>query len=153
MDCGEGPAVAQGVATWFCCGPSYGPCASAGGGACGDCHSSRWQCAWPNASQACFEITRPDRCGVALPRYGCDHELLVINPCTGDFLETVTIADCGPHTDRFCRERRCCGDECSSHRILDLTPAAFSRLADLAAGVSRVEVRDAGRRRSSLPRR
>ncbi|MQA85607.1 MAG: hypothetical protein GEV03_13505 [Streptosporangiales bacterium] len=140
---GNGPVVARGLSTWFCCGPSYGPCSTAGGGACGDCRSSRWQCAWPNASQACFDITRPDRCGVSLPRYGCDHGFHVANPCTGKSLETVTIADCGPDTDRFCRERRCCGDDCSSHRILDLTPAAFSRLADLAAGVIQVVVRNA----------
>jgi len=50
-------------ASWFCCGTAWGPCASAGGGACGNCKSGSLQCAWPYTSQACFNETRPDQCG------------------------------------------------------------------------------------------
>ena len=46
-------------------------CGSTGTGACGTCQSDQYKGAWPNASQACWNITRPDLCGENLPRRGC----------------------------------------------------------------------------------
>ncbi|MGH8880067.1 MAG: hypothetical protein ACRD0P_22400 [Stackebrandtia sp.] len=120
--------------SWFCCGNAWGPCGSAGTGACGTCHSGNLQHAWPNASAACFDITRPDRCGVSLARRGCGHRHTTTNRCNGKAV-TTAIADCGPQTDLFCGERACCGSTCGSNRIMDLTPAAYSRIADLSSGL------------------
>lgn len=126
--------VLTGEFSWFCCGNAWGPCGTAGTGACGTCHSGNLQHAWPNTSQACFDITRPDRCGVSLARRTCGHRHTTTNRCTGRAV-TTSIADCGPQTDLFCGERSCCGSTCGSNRIMDLTPAAYSRIADLSSGL------------------
>ncbi len=132
MACGNN-FIANGTMSWFCCGASWGPCGSAGGGACGDCQSGNLNCAWPNASAACFNITRPDRCGKSLPRHGCDHDLYVTNLCSNQCTR-ARIKDCGPRTQSFCGQN-CCGGECRSGRIIDLTPAAFSAIGSLSAGI------------------
>jgi hypothetical protein len=54
--------------------------------------------------------------------------------CNGKRVVT-SIADCGPQTDLFCGERTCCGSSCGSNRIIDLTPAAYSRIASLSTGL------------------
>ncbi|ADD40818.1 hypothetical protein [Stackebrandtia nassauensis] len=126
--------VLTGEFSWFCCGNAWGPCGTAGTGACGTCHSGNLQHAWPNASDACFAITRPDRCGVSLARRTCGHRHTTTNRCTGQAV-TTSIADCGPQTDLFCGEQSCCGSTCGSNRIMDLTPAAYSRIADLSSGL------------------
>lgn len=50
----------------------------------------------------------------------------------------VSIADCGPRTKSFCGEQVCCGGDCRTNRIFDLTPAAFSAIGDLSSGVAPV---------------
>lgn len=125
--------------SWFCCGSSWGPCGSAGHGACGTCNSSSHQCAWPNISSACFDVTRPDRCGDNMASLGCGHSLSVTGVCTGKTV-SVTIADCGPASYEFCGERTCCGGHCGTDRLIDLTPAAFSAIASLSSGLTVVTV-------------
>ena len=134
MGCSNGASHWTGEMSWFCCGAAWGPCGSAGGGACGNCHSSAHQCAWPNASAACFDITRPDACGKDLARHGCGFTFYVTNRCSGQCV-SVTVADCGPDTNSFCGEKNCCGSTCGTDRIIDLTPAAFSAIADLSNGL------------------
>ncbi|MGH8793492.1 MAG: hypothetical protein ACRDXX_12725 [Stackebrandtia sp.] len=127
-------------ATWFCCGNAWGPCGGAGTGACGTCHSGNMNHAWPNASQACWDITRPDTCGVPdLPRFGCGTAQTTTSLCTNAAVST-TIADCGPRTKSFCGEQACCGSTCASNRVMDLTPAAYSQIADVSTGKVPVRV-------------
>jgi hypothetical protein len=127
-------APATGETSWFCCGSAWGPCGSTGHGACGTCNSGSRQCAWPNTSDACFSITRPDRCGEDLLRRTCGHTFFVRNLCRTTEI-AVTIADCGPQTDLWCGERSCCSGSCASNRILDLTPSAFSAIGNLSSGI------------------
>lgn len=135
------------VASFFCCGNAFGPCAATGTGACGTCQSANLQCAWPNISQACLNITQPQNCGVSVQRLGCGSRLNVTT-CGTLRSVNVTIADCGPRTKDFCGESRlCCYDPSrppyffySQKRLIDLTPAAFSAIADLSAGLIPVGV-------------
>lgn len=127
-------AALTGEMSWFCCGNSWGPCGTAGHGACGTCNSGSYQHAWPNTSAACLDITRPDRCGISLSRRGCGFRHYTTNRCNGKRIGT-TIADCGPQTDLFCGERACCGSVCGTNRIIDLTPAAYSQIASLSSGL------------------
>jgi hypothetical protein len=128
-----------GETTWFCCGNAWGPCGSTGHGACGTCNSGSYQHAWPNTSDACHSITNPEACGESLTRRGCGFKHYTTNRCNGKKIGT-TIADCGPQTDLWCSERTCCGSACGSHRIIDLTPAAFSAIASLSSGILPVYV-------------
>ena len=132
MACGS-TSLGNGEATWFCCGNAWGPCAAAGGGACGTCKSSTLQAAWPNASKACWDITRPDLCGENLPRRGCGSAIKVRHLCSGASV-CVTVSDCGPRTKSFCGESSCCDGVCRSNRVIDLTPAAFSVIGSLSSG-------------------
>jgi len=127
-------AGVYGEVSWFCCGSAWGPCGSAGHGACGTCNSSSRQHAWPNTSDACHSITRPEACGESLSRRGCGFRHYTTNRCTGQRVGT-TIADCGPQTDLFCGERTCCGSVCGSNRLIDLTPSAFSAISSLSYGL------------------
>jgi hypothetical protein len=123
-----------GESTWFCCGNAWGPCGGTGHGACGTCNSGSLQCAWPNTSDACYAITRPDRCGrTGLLRRTCGFTLYIRSRCNGNQV-TTRIADCGPQTDLFCGERTCCSGLCARDRLMDLTPAAYSRIASLSTG-------------------
>lgn len=127
--------VRAGLMTWFCCGTGWGPCGYvASRGACGTCQSSYLQCAWPNISDACHRITRPEDCGFSLPRRGCGHRFYVTNKCSGRCVG-VTIADCGPDTNRFCGQFSSCGSYGGRNRIIDLTPAAWARIASLEYGI------------------
>lgn len=123
-----------GEVSWFCCGSSWGPCGTAGGGACGTCRSGNLQHAWPNTSQACLDITRPHVCGPSLARRTCGFVHYTTNLCNGARVRT-SIADCGPQTDLFCGESTCCGSSCGTNRIIDLTPAAYSAIASLSTGL------------------
>ncbi|GAA3748205.1 hypothetical protein GCM10022225_35210 [Plantactinospora mayteni] len=127
-------AAVTGEVSWFCCGSAWGPCASTGRGACGTCTSGNFQHAWPNASQACLDITRPHVCGTSLARRTCGFVHYTTNLCNGARVGT-SIADCGPQTDLFCGERACCGSSCGTNRIIDLTPAAYSAIASLSTGL------------------
>jgi hypothetical protein len=129
----------NGEMSWFCCGVAWGPCGSAGGGACGNCNSGNHQHAWPNASAACFNITRPDLCGLGLTQRGCGYVHTIRNLCTGKSV-TSSIADCGPNTHQFCGEQSCCGGACASNRLVDLTPAAFSAIGNLSSGLQPASV-------------
>jgi len=135
----EPMAPTTGETSWFCCGPAWGPCGSAGGGACGTCRSGNYHCAWPNTSDACFSITRPDRCGLSLLRRTCGHTFYVKHRC-GTKEIAVSVRDCGPQTDLWCGERKCCSGVCAYNRILDLTPAAFSAIGSLSAGIIPINV-------------
>lgn len=119
--------------TWFCCGNAWGPCGSTGHGACGTCNSGSRQHAWPNTSDACWSITRPDRCGRSVSRRGCGFQHRTRNRCNGVSVVT-SIADCGPQTDLFCGEQSCCGSTCSRDRLIDLTAGAYSVIASLSTG-------------------
>ncbi|GHJ48084.1 hypothetical protein Cs7R123_54260 [Catellatospora sp. TT07R-123] len=128
-------AALTGEMSWFCCGSSWGPCGTAGHGACGTCNSGNRQHAWPNTSDACYAITRPDSCGISgMARRGCGFQHTTTNRCNGKSV-TTSIADCGPQTDLFCGERACCGGVCGTNRVIDLTPAAYSLIASLSAGL------------------
>ena len=126
--------------SWFCCGAGWGPCGSAGGGACGNCQSGSRHCAWPNTSDACFDITRPDKCGDNLLRRTCGHTFYVEHLC-GNTEIAVRIADCGPQTDWWCGEQSCCSGNCATNRLLDLTPSAYSAIGNLSSGVMPVRIR------------
>lgn len=128
--------VAPGLATWFCCGdPSGSNCPTSNTtGACGTCQNTILGCAWPNISDACLAFDDPGACGVDPARLGCGTALTIVNRCTGGSVG-VTIVDCGPQVNLFCNTTHCCGTVCGSNRIVDLTPAAFSAIADLAVGV------------------
>ncbi|MQY16627.1 hypothetical protein SRB5_68290 [Streptomyces sp. RB5] len=130
-----------GETTWFCCGAAWGPCASAGGGACGNCRSGSYHGAWPNASAACYSITRPDLCSGegGIPRRGCGSVMKVVQQCSRAAV-CITITDCGPRTHSFCGEATCCSGQCRTNRILDLTPAAFSAIASLNSGKTGVQI-------------
>jgi hypothetical protein len=132
------PTTAE--ASWFCCGASWGPCGSAGGGACGNCNSGSRHCAWPNTSDNCFAITRPDKCGDTLLRRTCGHTFYVKNLC-GTTEIGVKITDCGPQTDLWCGERSCCNGNCATDRLIDFTPAAYSAIGNLSSGIMPVTIR------------
>lgn len=132
-------SAVTGEASWFCCGNAWGPCGSAGHGACGTCNSGSHQHAWPNVSSACWNVTRPDLCGDYLTQRGCGFVHYTTNLCNGHRVGT-SIADCGPNTHLFCGERTCCGSACGTNRIIDLTPAAFSSIASLSSGLLPVSV-------------
>ncbi len=125
-----------GEMSWFCCGNAWGPCGSTGHGACGTCNSGNHQHAWPNTSDACYSITRPDSCGIiGMSRRTCGFVHKITNRCNGASVRT-SIADCGPQTDLFCGERSCCSNGlCGTNRIIDLTPAAYSSIASLSSGL------------------
>lgn len=128
-----------GEASWFCCGAAWGPCGSAGGGACGNCSSSRHQHAWPTVSSACTSITDPGACGVSLTQRGCGFVHYVTNLCNGKEVSS-SIADCGPNTHLFCGEKSCCGSSCGTNRLIDLTASAFSAIASLSSGLVPVKI-------------
>ncbi|MCA2229561.1 septal ring lytic transglycosylase RlpA family protein [Nonomuraea aurantiaca] len=132
-------ASVQGEVSWFCCGTAWGPCSTTGKGACGTCNSGSLQHAWPNTSDACWAITHPDTCGFNLSRRTCGFQHRITALCSGTSVVTA-IADCGPQTDLFCGEKSCCGATCASNRLIDLTPAAYSKIASLSAGLRPCEI-------------
>jgi hypothetical protein len=135
--------VIKGLTTWFCCGNAWGPCGTAGTGACGTCQSDQHMAAWPNLSGACLSITDPGACGESPPQRGCGYVMKVHCRCLSNNV-CVTFADCGPDTQLFCGQQDCCpsgqGPDCETNRVIDLTPAAFSVIGDLSAGVLPVHI-------------
>lgn len=129
----------QSEASWFCCGTAWGPCGSAGHGACGTCNSGSLQCAWPNISSSCVSVTNPGACGDSMAQLACGHTLYVTSLCNSKQV-TVHIADCGPNVQMFCGEQTCCNGHCAHDRLIDLTPAAFSSIASLSSGLTAVSV-------------
>jgi len=68
-----------------------------------------------------------------MPRRGCGSVMNVRHQCTGATV-CITIADCGPRTRSFCGATSCCGGQCRTNHVIDLTPAAFSRIGNLSSG-------------------
>ncbi|MER6334754.1 hypothetical protein ACF09H_19020 [Streptomyces sp. NPDC014983] len=133
MACGS-TSLWAGETSWFCCGSSWGPCGSTGTGACGTCQSGKNMAAWPNLSSACWSVTDPAACGENMPRRGCGSVVNVKHQCSGAAV-CVTLADCGPNTQMWCSEQTCCNGSCRTHRVIDLTPAAFSAIGSLSSGL------------------
>lgn len=133
MACGS-TYLWRGLTSWFCCGGGWGPCGSAGGGACGNCQSSSHMAAWPHLSSACWSITDPPACGENMPQRGCGYTVKVKEQCSGATV-CVTFADCGPNTQEFCGEEICCAGSRRTNRIMDLTPSAFSAIGNLDSGL------------------
>ncbi|HXG21291.1 MAG TPA: RlpA-like double-psi beta-barrel domain-containing protein [Methylomirabilota bacterium] len=158
------------LASWFCCGDVWGPCClyfdetltpprcvpcpngtcpqgkncndARCRGACGNCQSYNNQCAWPNISDACKNLTQPQNCNENPSRYGCG-TAITVTICGPLKSVTATIADCGPRTKDFCGQSKlCCYDPSrppyffyAGNRLIDLTPAAFSAIATLDSGI------------------
>lgn len=135
------PQYYFGVASWFCCGNAYGPCSSAGTGACGTCQSSDYQCAWPKIGTGCrYNACYYSDSNAGMATLNCGDSVLVTNPCNNYSLY-VTVADCGPHMSNFCDETAPdCSPSAYYDRIIDLTPAAFSYFAPLDQGLMSAEV-------------
>ncbi|CAK7284701.1 RlpA-like double-psi beta-barrel domain-containing protein [Streptomyces misionensis] len=133
MACGS-TSLWAGETSWFCCGSSWGPCGSTGTGACGTCQSGKNMAAWPNLSAACWSVTNPAACGENMPRRGCGSVVNVKHQCSGATV-CVTLADCGPNTQMWCSEQTCCNGACRTHRVIDLTPAAYSAIGSLSSGL------------------
>ncbi|HEU5376232.1 MAG TPA: hypothetical protein VFV38_12375 [Ktedonobacteraceae bacterium] len=121
-----------GLGSWFCCGSAWGPCGSAGHGACGTCNSSHYNCAWPDIGTNCYFVG----CGEPSERVSCGQKISIYNHCTGKTVST-TVADCGPNEKDFCGQK---APDCGSYydRIVDMTPAAFSAIAPLNQGICSV---------------
>jgi hypothetical protein len=120
-----------GTASWFCCGGVWGPCWFHGSGACSDCRSSKKHAAWPKLSNTNCDYSG---CGMSLPWKSCGDGIKVKNLCSGDQVY-VTIHDCGPAQRYYCNMPvgcGSCGSNCSA--LVDLTPYAFSRIANLDLG-------------------
>lgn len=132
MACGS-TYLWKGCTTWFCCGGAWGPCGSAGGGACGNCQSDAHMAAWPNLTAACWSVTNPPACGENMPRHGCGTVVKVKHQCGSSVC--VSFADCGPNTQEFCSTQDCCNGACRTHRVIDLTPSAFSAIGSLSSGL------------------
>lgn len=130
--------VYHGCASWFCCGNPYGPCGQAGGGACGDCQSSSYHCAWAHLNHYGY-ICNVNACGIGNQLLKCGSNMHVTNPCNGSTLK-VSVHDCGPDEGQFCGNR---APDCSPsqyfNRVVDLTPASFSALAPLSQGLTSVK--------------
>lgn len=125
----SGAQTYSGAASWFCCGPDGydGYCGDYGSGACGDCDSPNWQCAWQTLDgyPTCYRS-----CPTGL---SCGDCVIVDSPgpsCSWPSIE-VHVADHGPGACSGC------GNDCAGYcgRIIDLTPAAFAQLNDLSVGV------------------
>lgn len=129
-----------GTGSWFCCGSAYGPCGQANLGWCGtSCSSGSYQAAWPKVTGQ-YGSCDYSGCGVTLPWKACGSTLWVKNNCNGANVY-VTIVDCGPAQKFYCNMGVGCGS-CGSYcsALVDLTPRAFSRIADLSLGRIPVEV-------------
>ena len=139
-DYGVQSGVYVGTASWFCCGSGYGPCESTGGGSCGDCESSQYHAAWPKLYRSGYSDCDYSGCGMSLPWKTCGSGLRVRSKCNYQSVWT-TVKDCGPAQKYYCDMNVACGS-CGSlcSALVDLTPRAFTRIADLDLGRIPVEV-------------
>lgn len=128
-----------GTGSYFCCGNAWGPCAPAGGGSCGDCQSSQFHCAWPKVKRPGYPDCDLSGCGWSLQWRYCGDPIDVLNRCNSLSVR-VYVKDCGPHQAIYCNTNVACGS-CGSFcsAIIDLSPRAFSSIADLDLG--RIPVR------------
>ncbi len=128
------------MGTWYCC-HGQGACGSGSGsclpgdGACGVCRSDRLQTAYPRLSTTNCEHCAGLDCCLALPQRACGASASIVNPCNSNSVN-VRIQDCigsaGTHAAVGCKDRHC--------RVLDLTPCAFSALANLSAGIINMNI-------------
>ncbi len=153
----------HGVTSWFCCGSTCSQCAACGAtcdcgsatsccgcgstGACSgccSCYSGLNAIAWPliyecngsgcgNCGNTCGPYS--GNCQVyTLPRENCCVCHYVARECTSVGL-TCRVRDCGPTI--HCVSAVCCGE---TKVAWDLTPCAYSALADLSSGLMAVSV-------------
>lgn len=136
----QGRGTYVGTASWFCCGSAYGPCGSAGGGSCGDCQSSQYHAAWPKLQRPGYPNCDYSGCGMSLPWEYCGSLIRVKSKCNYQSV-WVTVKTCGPAQKYYCNMSVACGS-CGSlcSALVDLTPHAFSRIADLDLGRIPAEV-------------
>lgn len=131
-------AYYYGSASWFCCGHTSQQwscyCGDTGHGACGNCETYLNHAAWPKLQNT--NCNYSDNC-LSLPWKYCGNTLVVYNRCNGQQV-TVEVHDCGPDTNSYCNWPCGCGyPNCAA--IVDLTPNAFSAIANLDDG--RIPVR------------
>lgn len=76
---------------------------------------------------------------MSLPWKQCSWSITVENLCNSEQV-TVAVKDCGPDQRNYCNMSVACGS-CGSNcsALVDLTPRAFSEIADLDLG--RIPVR------------
>lgn len=127
-------AYYYGTGSWFCCGSAYGPCGPKGGGSCGDCESSHKHAAWPKLKRSGYPDCDYSGCDMSLPWKLCGNAIRVTSRCNGKRV-WVFVRDCGPNQRNYCNMPVACGS-CGSwcSALVDLTPAAFSEIADLDLG-------------------
>ena len=136
----QGRGTYVGTASWFCCGSAYGPCAQDEPGSCGDCESSQYHAAWPKLKRPGYPDCDYSGCGMSLPWKYCGNLIRVKSKCNYQSV-WVTIKTCGPDQQSHCNMPvgcGSCGSLCSA--LVDLTPHAFSRIADLDLGRIPAEV-------------
>lgn len=141
-------ATLYGSASWFCCGHgrSYsGPpwnCSDRGHGSCASCESYSRHCAWPKLARTNYPVCDVvSSCRSDVPTKKCGSTIRVYSQCDSRSV-SVTVRDCGPNANNYCNTTCGCPGQygpwqCSS--LIDLTPAAFTRLAD--AGQGRIPVK------------
>ena len=123
--------------------------APTGSGKCLAWDNTKWQASWPHILPVpSLGITECDTsgCGTSLAGRYCGNTINVSkrlcppNPA----INYLPVRDCGPNMAAYCSvSYRCCGT-CpvigSGPAIVDLTPAAFTWLADMDAGSIPVKV-------------
>ncbi len=133
-------AYYYGSGSWFCCGHAgswSSRCSDTGHGSCGNCESYLDHAAWPKLKRPGYpDCNKSDSC-LSLPWKYCGNTLVVFNRCNS-LQVTVEVHTCGPNTNNYCNWPCGCGyPNCPA--IVDLTPNAFSKIANLDAG--RIPVR------------
>ncbi len=135
-----------GVTGWFCCGGKYldpqgiKRCSNMGGGSCLDCKNKLLHCAFPNLYRQGYPYCDYTACNYPMQVTNCTHAITVTTPCSSKSV-VVTVHTCGPDMEVFCGDRAPdCSPAAYYDRILDLTPAAFLKLAPLDQGLASARV-------------
>lgn len=112
--------------------------APTGSGKCSAWDNSKWQAAWPHVTTG--SLCNKSGCGQSLSSRACGQTINVAkrNCPPNPSINGLPVRDCGPNMAAYCSVNyRCCGG-CSvigsGPAIVDLTPSAFTWLADLNAG-------------------
>ncbi|GBC78604.1 hypothetical protein HRbin08_02100 [bacterium HR08] len=112
-----------------------------GCGKCGTWNNTAYQATWPIVTT--YSLCDYSGCGQSLLARQCGSTMYVTNRCNGASIG-VTVADCGPNMRNYCSAPERCppgGIVGYEPAITDLTPAAFSAIADLALGTIPMTVR------------
>ena len=115
--------------------------ACTGCGKCGTWNNGAYQATWPIVTT--YSLCDYSGCGQSLLARQCGSTMYITNRCNGASIG-VTVADCGPNMRSYCSTPERCppgGIVGYEPAITDLTPAAFSAIADLALGTIPVTVR------------